>query len=211
MMSIKKFKIPADSETRRNEKQIDVKKGIRVCGIAESFQKETLQRSVLAGVVQRLDGLIDGFEFSSAKIGGLDATKAVKTLLHRLDRPDIKILLLNGTVISYYNVIDTRELYQTFQKPIIAVTYEKSKGIREYLLEMESGEERLKIHKKNGKRTKIKLKTGKYVFLLPVGLSLEKARKIVNSLVPHGKRPEPIRIAKLLANSVFKLLKRRKE
>lgn len=205
-MTIKKFEIPADSETRRTKTQMTVKKGIRVCGIAESFQKEGHQRSLLAGVVQRLDGRIDGFGFATAKIGGLDATRAVKNLLKRLDRPDIKVLLLNGTVIAYYNVIDTRELYQTFQRPIIAITYEKSEGIGKYLMEMDLGEERLKIHRENGERKKIKLRTGKDVFLLPIGISLEKARYIMNSLVSHGKRPEPIRIAKLVAKSAFNLL-----
>lgn len=206
-MAVKEYKIKGEKrkEDKRGE---DIKEGSRVCGIAESFERGAYPKSVLAGVVQRIDGLIDGISFSMAEVGGLDATMAVKRLVKRMERPDVQFLLLSGTVISYYNVIDLHELSETIQRPILALTYNESPGIEEYLLEMNKGEKRLRIHKANGKRTGITLKTGKQVFIRALGLSKKKSKKILNRLTRHGKRPEPIRLAKLLAYSVFHFLMR---
>lgn len=206
-MAVKKYEIKGE-ETKENERGEKIKEGSRICGIAESFERGAYKKSVLAGVVQRMDGLIDDFSFSMAEIGGLDATTAVKRLMKRMERPDVQILILSGTVISYYNVIDLHEVYEDLQLPVIALTYEESSGIEKYLLEMDEGEKRLRIHKNNGERVHIDLKTGKKVFIRPVGLTSTKSKDILNSLTRHGKRPEPIRLAKFLAHSVFHFLMR---
>lgn len=203
-MTVEEYEIPGEEKTE-TEDQV-VKKGSRVCGIAESFKKGTYPQSILAGVVQRLDGRIDGVNYATAEVGGVDATSAIKQLIKRLGRPDIQFFLLNGTVISYYNVIDLHELYASVDTPFIALTYEPSQGIEEYLLEMEKGQHRLKIHRKNGPRVKIILESGIELFIRPVGLTKDMAKRVLSHLMTHGKRPEPIRIAKLLAKAVFELV-----
>lgn len=206
-MAIEKYIIPGKKKKKKESKsKWTEKQGRRVCGIAESFQKGKYPKSVLAAVVQRLDGRIDGFGFSMAEVGGLNATTAVKKLLNGLERPDIQIILLNGTIISYYNVIDLHKVYNTFQKPIIAVTYEESSGIKEHLLEMEQGKTRLQVHKRNRERVPVLLHTGKKIYIRPVGISKEDSVEVLNTLVTHGKKPKPIRLAKLLASAVFDLI-----
>ncbi|MEM2955934.1 MAG: DUF99 family protein, partial [Nitrososphaerales archaeon] len=82
------------------------KKGVRALGIAESFRKSQNKRSVLAGVVMRSDLIIDGFIFGSAEIGGDDATDEIVGMFQRLNRNDINVIMLGGSVISMYNIID---------------------------------------------------------------------------------------------------------
>jgi len=187
-----------------------VKKKIRYLGIAESFLKEDKKvgkKSLIAGVIMRGDLQIDGLGFEFTTIGGLDATNSIISLIRKLNRPDIRVVLLGGVIISLYNVIDLKEVYNATNIPLIAVTYRESKGIENILLEKENGRQRLEIYIKNGKRIPIVLKNGYTVYVRFFGLSLEEVYEILNNTVIHGRYPEPIRVAKLIARSVLKMIR----
>ena len=111
------------------------KKGIRALGVAECFRRGLSRHSVLAGVVVRADMIVDGFSLATATVGGLDATEAVLRLYERLGRKDVNVLMLNGCVISWYNVIDLHEVAERAGRPVICVTYEPSLGLEKYFRE----------------------------------------------------------------------------
>ncbi|MFX1486375.1 MAG: DUF99 family protein, partial [Promethearchaeota archaeon] len=102
------------------------KKGLRALGISESFQKEKSEKSVLAGVVTRADRIIDGFAATTITVGGFDATDGVIRIFDIIDRTDINVLMLNGVVIAWFNVIDLNLVHKRLDVPLIAVTYEES-------------------------------------------------------------------------------------
>ena len=181
------------------------KKGIRALGIAECFRKGASRKSILAGVVMRADLLLDGFSFSVATVGGLDATEAVVRLYERLGRKDVNILMLNGCVISWYNVIDLNEVHERTGKPLICVTYEPSPGLEKYFKEYfpDDWAERLAIYERNGPRTAVRLRTGHEVFIRAIGLDEEEAKKVLDKFTLHGSIPEPLRLARLLARAVL--------
>lgn len=189
------------------------KKGIRALGVAECFYKGLSKRSILAGVVMRADMLVDGFSFSTATVGGLDATQAVLELYQRLGREDINVILLNGCVISWYNVIDLHEVAERTGRPLICVTYEPSPGLEKYFREYfpEDWARRLAIYQRNGPRKKVELRTGHEVFIRPVGLDEEEALRVLNKFTLHGSIPEPLRLARLLARAVLKHITERPE
>ena len=85
------------------------KKGIRVLGIAESFRK-TSAYSTLAGVVMLRDMVIDGMVVGSVTIEGNDATQNIFSMFRSLKRNDINCIMLDGLIISMYNIIDGDEL-----------------------------------------------------------------------------------------------------
>ena len=184
------------------------KKGIRALGVAECFYKGLSRRSVLAGVVMRADLLVDGFSFSTATVGGLDATKAVVELYERLRRRDVNLIMLNGCVISWYNVVDLHEVAEATGRPLICVTYEPSPGLEPYFKRYFPGDwpERLAIYERNGPRVPVKLRTGHRVFIRAVGLEEEEALKVLDRFTLHGAVPEPLRVARLLARSVLSSL-----
>jgi len=184
------------------------KKAFRTLGISESFVKGLSKRSVLAGVVARSDGIIDGFVFSRATVGGMDATDKIIEMYKALNRFDINVLMLNGCVISWYNVIDLERIYRELSLPLICVTYEESEGLEKYFLELFPSDctKRIEIYRRNGPRTPIILRTGHKVYIRFFGMSLEEAKGILNKLTLHGAIPEPLRIARLLARSIMKTL-----
>ncbi|MEM2088818.1 MAG: DUF99 family protein, partial [Thermoproteota archaeon] len=98
------------------------KKAIRALGVAESFRRDSA-KAFLAGVVMRSDLLIDGFSFTCTTIAGDDATSAVISLYKSLEREDVNLIMISGTVISMYNIVDVKEVFEKTGKPILAITY----------------------------------------------------------------------------------------
>lgn len=177
------------------------KKGIRVLGVAESFKK-SVKKSTLAGVVMRRDLVIDGMAFGGATIEGDDATENI-ILMHRsLARDDINCILLDGLVISMYNIIDGERVAGETGLPVIAITFEDSKGLEGSIKHhFEDWQGKLEQYQRLGKRERITLKTGKNLFIRYWGLSQKRAVAILNSFTLQGSVPEPIRVAKLTARS----------
>lgn len=182
------------------------KKGIRALGIAESFVKGVSQKSFLTGVVMRADRIIDGFSYSLVTVGGVDATRRAIALIEKLHRQDINAILLNGCIISWFNVIDLQQVFKVSSIPLICVSYNASEGLDQYFQELfpTTWEQRLNTYHQNGVRTPITLKTGKSVFVRYLGLSLDEVKGVLNKFTVFGAVPEPIRVARLLARTLMK-------
>ena len=184
------------------------KKASRILGISESFTQNRLQTSVLAGVVMRADGLIDGFTFSNATIKGMDSTEKIIGMVRSLEREDVNLLLLNGCIISRYNVIDLYRLFQEINLPLISVTYKESPGLEKNFRKVFPHDwlRRVKIYRHNGPRIPLILKTGFTVFTRFIGINETDTHILLNKLVLHGAIPETLRVARILARSLARTL-----
>jgi endonuclease V-like protein UPF0215 family len=182
------------------------KKGIRALGISESFVKHVSKYSVLAGVVIRADLIVDGFSFAKTTVGGMDATDSVLRLYKGLVRKDINVLLLNGCVISWYNVIDLNRVSEELDLPLICVTYEESSGIESYFKEYfpNDWQDRVKIYYENGSREPLVLHTGHKIFVRSFKINKKDTENILNKFTLNGAIPEPLRIARLLARALIR-------
>jgi len=178
------------------------KRGIRVLGIAESFRK-TSASSTLAGIVMRRDLVIDGMVFGNVTIEGNDSTQNILSMYRSLKRNDINCIMLDGLIISMYNIIDGQELRENTNVPVIAITFKDSEGLEDTIQHRFSNDSKLKLeqYRKLGQRDKILLKTGKTLFVRHWGLSSKEASTIIDSFTLQGSIPEPIRIAKLAARA----------
>lgn len=186
------------------------KSGLRALGIAESFSR-TLPFSFLAGVVMRADLRVDGLAYAQAKVGGDDATQAVLEIYQQLDRKDINVLLLEGAVISWFNVIDLQEIWKKTKRPLICLTYQDSPGLEKYILEyFPDSEEKIRRYRDLGERSAIRLKTGYEVYVRAYGADLEEARILLNKFTRDGRTPEPLRLAGLAARAAHRKERRDK-
>jgi len=178
------------------------KRGFRVFGVAESFNKSCWS-STIAGIVMRRDLIVDGIVFGTVTIGGNDSTQNILSMVRSLKRDDVNCIMLDGLIISMYNIIDGEEIREKTGVPVLAITFKESEGLEGTIQRHFPNDSKLKLEQyhKLGQRDKILLKTGKFIFARYWGLSSNEASTIVNSLTLQGSIPEPIRIAKLAARA----------
>ncbi|HOT06877.1 MAG: hypothetical protein A4E45_00594 [Methanosaeta sp. PtaB.Bin039] len=180
------------------------KSGLRVLGVAESFLRAG-QSSVLAGVVMRGDMRVDGVAISRITVGGDDATSGVMQIWQELRRQDINAIMLNGSVIAWFNILDPGLLHSTLCLPVISLTYDESDGLERYLLQyFQRPEDKISRYQALGERKAVQLKTGYKAFVRCHGTSLDEARILLNRFLKDGRVPEPIRLARLVARAALR-------
>ena len=119
-----------------------------------------------------------------------------------LDRSDINYLLLSGMIVSMYNIIDIKKLFDSLQIPIIGISYRESSGIENALKQhfLKSFESKINAYKKLGKREQISLYTSHNVFVRHEGCNIFEVSHLLNELTLYGSIPEPLRVSQLLVN-----------
>ncbi|MDY6779465.1 MAG: DUF99 family protein [Halobacteria archaeon] len=185
------------------------KPGVRALGVAESYRGssdgERDDDSVLAGVVMRADGRVEGFEFGRATVGGLDVTESVARIYDDLGREDVGAVMVSGLALAWYNIVDLDALHRRTDLPVVCVTYEESEGLDEAIereFEGEEAEKRLELYRRQKERRRVVLQTGETVFVRSSGTEGDESVRLVEKFTTHGKKPEPLRVARLAARGV---------
>jgi len=178
------------------------KPGIRALGVAESF-RQGQTRSALAGVVMRSDFVIDGVALGRTAVGGDDATSAIASLYRRFRRNDINLIIVSGAILSLYNIVDVDGLAERAGVPVVCLTYKETAGIEGSIRRHfpDGAESKLRAYRKLGRRTGVRLRTGKKVFVRSSGIERGDVRQVLDVFTLQGSIPEPVRVAKLLARA----------
>ncbi len=178
------------------------KKGLRGLAIAESF-KDNEKISHLAGIVMRRDFIIDGFVFGHSTVEGNDATNAILQMHQKLNRDDISFIMISGLIISMYNIVDVKKIWNQLKVPVIGVTYEDSKGIEDAIKYHfpDSHQSKIEECQRLGQRTKITLHTGHDVFVRIEGCEIQEVKNLLDAMTLQGAVPEPLRVAQMLAKT----------
>lgn len=177
-----------------------MKSGVRALGVAESFTGDT---STLTGAVVRASRVTDGFVFGSCTVGGSDATDAIVDMVERLDRADVRYLLVAGIAPAWFNLVDLHCLHEEAGIPVLSVSFEESEGLEPTLREEFTGETlawRLGTYRAQPERQRVSV-DDETVFVRSVGCEPSEAREIVRAFTPEGGRPEPLRVARLAARA----------
>jgi endonuclease V-like protein UPF0215 family len=178
------------------------KKAIRALGVAESFSQSD-SYSVLAGAVMRSDLVIDGFGIGSLEVAGSDATDAIARLFRDLKRDDINIVLLSGSVLSLYNIVDVDLLHTRIRKPILALTFKMAQSNLARNISArfvpEIADTKIEMLEKLGAPQRFRLHTNYQIFVRLAGISNLDAQKVLDKFTLQGSIPEPIRVARLFA------------
>lgn len=172
------------------------KPGIRCLGVAESFLPES-ETSVLAGVIMRNDMVLDGFVFGNSTVSGEDATDAVLEMYRSAGRQDIGYLLLWGTIISHYNMVDVGKVASSLGIPVIGLSGEATGDLPGSI----SGlfPDRVEQYRSLGERRRVDLRTGHTVYARMSGCTADQVTRLLNIITVQGAVPEPLRLARLLA------------
>jgi endonuclease V-like protein UPF0215 family len=180
------------------------KPGIRALGVAESFRVGQ-KRSVIAGVVMRSDLVIDGVALGKTEVGGNDATKSIASLFRKFGRNDINLIMVSGAILSLYNIVDVDALSEKTKLPVVCLTYKETTGIEGSIMRHfpDTAETKLEAYRKLGKRTGVRLRTGKRVFVRTSRLESDEVKSVLDSYTLQGSIPEPVRVAKLIARAAL--------
>ncbi len=179
------------------------KPGLRALGIAESFSGRA--SSTMAGVVMRKDLRIDGVAVASLTVGGMDATGAVLGIVADLARRDINVILVSGSVVAWFNILDPAAIAEETGLPLIVVTYEESEGLEGDIMHHFPGDgERLRAYRNLGERVPVQLRDGGQVFIRTAGIPVGDAGRILGDFTRDGKVPEPVRVARLVARAAMR-------
>lgn len=182
-----------------------MKSGRRALGVAESYRgtDDGAATSTLAGAVVRSDRTVDDFVFSSCTVGGDDATDAIADCWRRLDRPDVRYLLVAGVAPAWYNVVDLEALHEATDRPVLSVSFEASEGLTDAIeaaFEGRERERRLDAYEALPERRRVAV-DGAALFVRAVGVDDAEADRVLEAYT-HERRPEPLRVAKRAAKRV---------
>lgn len=185
-----------------------MKSGARALGVAESYRDEPGRtregcRSTVAGAVVRADRVFDGLKYQRCTVGGTDATTAVCRLVDELDRPDVRYVLLGAVAPAWYNVLNLSAIHDAAERPVIAVTFEKSGGLEAGLKDAFSGvelEQRLETYRALPERRPVSV-NDETVYVRSAGIEPDDGDAVVRAFTPEGGRPEPIRVARQAARA----------
>jgi len=179
-----------------------VKSGSRALGVADSYGPDA-DRSTVAGAVVSADRVVDGLAFSTLAVGGRDATERIVALYDRLDRPDVRYLLVAGVAPAWFNLFDLPRIADATGRPVLSVSFEASPGLEPALREAFEGDAldaRLATYERQPPRLAVDL-NGERAFVRAVGLDGAEASRVVRAFTPEGGRPEPLRVARLAARA----------
>lgn len=171
-------------------------------GVAESFRADDAF-STLAGVVMRRDLVVDGFSIDRARVGGNDATSAVARLARKLHRDDVALVMVSGSIISHYNVVDADRLSALTSLPVVCLTYKETSGAGEAIARAFPGDEvKKEAYSRLGERRRVVIGPGRAVYARTSGLADDDVRSVIVGFTLQGTVPEPVRVARLFARAV---------
>jgi hypothetical protein len=171
-----------------------------VIGIDDApFDRSHRGDVTLIGVVftrTRLDGVMTG----KLRKDGANATTAIAGMIEGSPFAEhAQLVLLGGITFGGFNVVDVAALHERLGRPVLVLARRKPRLaiIRETLLDKVPG---------GARKWALIAKAGPMepcadVWVQRTGLSLDQAAQAIRELTIHGKLPEPVRVAHLIAGA----------
>ena len=176
------------------------------------FKSEEFKRKGKAFLVGTL---VEGFRIkevllSRIVVDGLDATDCLLEVVEE-KKEMLDIIMLASISYAGFNLIDPVEVHNRLNIPVLIVNPKKPSYLAvESALKrhFSDWEKRLNIIRKAGKPYSLRMDLGNYVYFFPFGISVEESKKLMKSLTVFGNRPEPLRIARLIAHGLGLVVKK---
>lgn len=152
----------------------------------------------------RADLIIDGITYGEITVRELDASDTVISMVRHMNRDDLNGIVLHGSVLAGYNIVDLPKIHQVTKLPIFSITKEPHEDLLTHLKSTfpSDWEKRWEIACRNGLMQPLELNTKSTVFVQFVGCDWETVQGVLKRLTRFGGVPEPIRVARLLARAI---------
>lgn len=152
------------------------------------------------------DGSIDQILMNHICVDGRDGTEKVTSLAHRSGKVDV--LMLPSISLGGFNIIDPYELHSELKLPVLVVNpkrprlYAVRRALQSHFVDWE---ERFKVFDLMGPPKSFYLNSRITAYYYAVGLSRYEAGSILRVSLRFGKRPEPLRVARIIARALVEL------
>ena len=184
-----------------------VKPEIRIVGVDDGFfLPHTHGKCDVIGVVFRGGYWLDGVMRTQIEIDGMDATEKIGGMIvNSPHHGQLRVVMLDGVTFAGFNIVDTSQLHEIVNLPIIAVTREKPNfdDIQKALKNLSFSKERWKVIADGKDVTEVSMRDGKkIVYMQAVGIELDIAKRVVRSTATRSNIPEALRVAHLIASGL---------
>jgi len=140
----------------------------------------------------------------------VDGTDATARLLEMLDEFTFDAILLGGISFAGFNLIDPNKVYAVFNKPVIVVSKERPDNTavkRALTSHFEDWSIRWEIIEKLGGIHEILSMQGEApIYIEVIGAEVYWAQKLIRNLSSRCRIPEPVRVARLIARGLTRVL-----
>ena len=102
-----------------------------------------------------------------------------------MKRTDINLIMILGSILSSYNIINLHALYDSLAVPIISVSLKSPKNLELNFKNKfpDTWKQKIKIYIQNGEVLKISTKTGYVVYVNVAGLSTFDTKKVLKLII----------------------------
>ena len=145
----------------------------------------------------RFDGLLTG----KVRRDGANATDRIARLVDASRfREHIQVVLLQGIAMAGFNVVDIKALHRRLGMPVLIAVRRRPDmaAIRSALLsKVAGGARKWRIIEKTGPMEPV---AG--IFVQRAGLGIQEADALISRTAVHGRLPEPLRVAHIIAGGL---------
>jgi endonuclease V-like protein UPF0215 family len=182
-----------------------MKTGLRILGLDDGpFNRNSDTKTVMVGVLMRLNSYIEGISINNITIDGTDSTETILSMLNGRFRNNINFIMSNGITFAGFNIMDISLINEITGTPIISITRRKpdiDSMISALKLHFPDYKERVELIK-NTSVNKIEY-DGKTLYINCSGTSIENALYLIKKTTIMGNIPEPVRMAHLIATAII--------
>src|SRR6266704_1397364 len=178
----------------------------RFLGIDDAPFRFSDERVPLVGVVVQAPAYIEGVLTTLAEVDGHDATDRIAAMiLASRYRTGLAMILLDGTAVGGFNVVDVDALHASIGRPVVTVTRRKpdlAAMERALRRRFDDWDERWDVIRRHDVES-IRTKHGS-LWVTYAGATAPEVREAVALTTVRGVVPEPLRVAHLIAAGIMR-------
>ncbi len=144
----------------------------------------------------RLDGLVSG----RVRRDGRNATSTMTALVRGSQFDEhVRAVLLGGIAVAGFNVVDIHALADELRRPVVVAARRPPRyaAIRRALAHLRDGERKWSLIEAAGPMEPVR-----GILVQRAGISLADTTAMLEATTLHGKLPEPLRVAHLIAGGI---------
>lgn len=157
---------------------------------------------LLVGVVTTRSS-IEGVSLDRICVDGTDGTEKVVSLAKHFRT--LSLIMLPSVSLGGFNIVDPYELGRRLEVPIVIANPKKPnlKAVRAALQHhFHDWKDRVRVFDVMGSPNALRVGDEGTLYFYSVGMQARTARKALLSVILFGRKPEPLRIARILARAL---------